>query len=207
MYNSENLHTWDESLPYVQHSYNMSLHSSTRHSPFQVGMGFQPFGPIDVALPLATTQIDSSHVQYETEKSTRFIDWIQHIHQQVHDIFQKTNAKYKWRHDQHRVLHKFQVGDKVTVSLHLQKERLTCPHWNICPLFYGPYIITKVVGRNDFEINTPSFLGLHLVFNVDLLWPYFPPLLNISEIAEKLKPTELNPDCMEQESVDQILDT
>jgi hypothetical protein len=29
MYNSKHPHTWDESLPYVQHSYNWALHSST----------------------------------------------------------------------------------------------------------------------------------------------------------------------------------
>jgi hypothetical protein len=81
MYNSKHPHTWDESLPYVQHSYNRSLHSSTGHIPFQVGLGFQPLGPIDVALPIATTQIDSSHVHYETNKATRFIERIQHIRQ------------------------------------------------------------------------------------------------------------------------------
>jgi hypothetical protein len=34
MYNSKHLCLWDESLPYVQHSYNMALHSSTDHIPF-----------------------------------------------------------------------------------------------------------------------------------------------------------------------------
>jgi hypothetical protein len=34
MYNSKHPHTWDESLPYFQHSYNRALHSSTYHSPF-----------------------------------------------------------------------------------------------------------------------------------------------------------------------------
>jgi hypothetical protein len=34
MYNSNHPHTWDESLPYVQHSYNQTLHSSTNHNPF-----------------------------------------------------------------------------------------------------------------------------------------------------------------------------
>jgi hypothetical protein len=63
------------------------------------------------------------------------------------------------------------------------------------------------VGNNDFELNTPPFLGLHTVFNVDLLRPYFPPLLDTSEIAEQLTPIELNPDCMEQESTNQIVDT
>jgi hypothetical protein len=205
MYNSKHPCTWDESLPYVQHSYNRALHSSTGHNPFQVGLGFQPLGPMDVALPLATTSTDLSPAPPEADKATWFIEQIQHIHQQVQDILQKSNAKYKQRHDQHRVPHKFQVGDKVW--LHLQKERLTGPHWKLRPLRYGSYTITKVVGDNDFELNIPPFLGLHPVFNVALLRPYFPPLLDTSEIAEQLTPTELNPDCMQQASNDQIVDT
>ena len=34
--------------------------------------------------------------------------------------------------------------------------------------------------------NAFEFLGLHLVFNVDLLRPYFPPLLDTSKVVEKL---------------------
>jgi hypothetical protein len=170
-----------------------------------VGLGFQPLGPIDVALPLATAQTESSPDQSAIDKATRFIEWIQHIRQQVQEILQKSNAKYKKRHDKHRVPHQFQVGDKVW--LHLQKEHLTGPHRKLLPLRYGPYTITKVVGSNSFELNTPPFLGLHPVFNVDLLQPYFPPLLDTYEIIEQLTPTDLNPDCMEQASTDQIVDT
>jgi hypothetical protein len=68
MYNSKHPHTWDESLPYVQHNYNRAIHSSTDHNPFQVGLGFQPLGPMDVALPLAATQEDSSHAPTELTK-------------------------------------------------------------------------------------------------------------------------------------------
>jgi hypothetical protein len=117
MYNSKHPHTWDESLPYVQHSYNRALHSSTRHSPFQVGLGFQPLGPIDVALPLAVTSIDSSPAPTEDNKATRLIERIQHIYQQVQDILHNSNDKYKQCHDQHRLPHKFQVGDKVWLHL------------------------------------------------------------------------------------------
>jgi hypothetical protein len=117
MYNSKNPHTWDEILPYVQHSYNRALHSSTDHNPFQVGLGFQPLGPIDVALPLVVTLIDSSLDPTEAKKATRLIERIQHIRQQVQDILQKSNDKYKQRHDQHQVPHKFQVGDKVWLHL------------------------------------------------------------------------------------------
>jgi hypothetical protein len=50
--------------------------------------------------------------------------------------------------------------------------------------FYGSYTITKVMEDNSFELNIPPFLSLHPVFNVDLLRPYFPPLLDTSEVAE-----------------------
>jgi hypothetical protein len=103
------------------------------------------------------------------------------------------------------VPHNFQVGDKVW--LHLQKERHAGPHRNICPLRYGSYTLTKAVGENAFELSIPPFLGLHPVFYVDCLWPYFPPLLDTSDMAEQLTPTELNVDCMEQSRTDQIMDT
>jgi hypothetical protein len=107
MYNSKHPRTWDESLPYVQHSYNRALHSSIDHNPFQVGFGFQPLVPIDVSLPLAVTLTDSSPSPTEAGKETQFIEQIQHIHQQVQDILQKSNDKYKQHHDQHQVPHKF----------------------------------------------------------------------------------------------------
>jgi hypothetical protein len=62
MYNSKHPRTWDESLPYVQNSYNRALHISTSHSPFQVGLIFQPLCPIDIAMPFVATQEDSAHV-------------------------------------------------------------------------------------------------------------------------------------------------
>jgi hypothetical protein len=107
MYNSKHPRTWDESLPYVHHSYNRALHSSISHIPFQVGFGFQPLGPIYVALPLAVTLTNSSPTPIEADKATRFIERIQHICQQVQDILHKSNDKYKQRHDQHRVPDKF----------------------------------------------------------------------------------------------------
>jgi hypothetical protein len=61
------------------------------------------------------------------------------------------------------------------------------------------------MGDNSFELNIPPFLGLHPVFNVDLLRPYFPPLLDTLEIAEQQTPTKLNPNCIQQASSDHIV--
>jgi hypothetical protein len=56
---------------------------------------------MDVVLPLANTQEDSSHAKTEANKATWFIEQIQHIHKQVQAILQKSNAKHKQRHDKH----------------------------------------------------------------------------------------------------------
>jgi hypothetical protein len=61
----------------------------------------------------------------------------------------------------------------------------------------GLYTITKAMGDNAFELNIPPFLGLHPMFNIDLVRPYFRPLLDTSEVAEKLTPTKLNPECLQ----------
>jgi hypothetical protein len=131
--------------------------------------------------------------------------FIEHIRQKVHDILDRANAKYKQWHDQHQVQHNFQVGDKMW--LHLQKECLTGPHHKLRTLRYGPYTITRVLGDNSFELSIPPFLGLHPVFNVDHLWPYFPPLFDTSDMAEQLTPAELNSDYMDQATNDRIMDT
>jgi len=93
-------------------------------------------------------------------------------------------AKYKQRHDQHQVPHKFHVGDKVW--LHLQKECLTRAYQKLRPLRYGPYTSTKAVGNNALEHSIPPFIRLHQVFNVDRRRPSFPPLLDTLEVAEQL---------------------
>jgi hypothetical protein len=74
MYNSKHPCTWDESLPYVQHSYNRSLHNSIGHNPFQVCLGFHPLAPIDIALPIAVAQEESSHAQTEVDRATKFVE-------------------------------------------------------------------------------------------------------------------------------------
>ena len=63
------------------------------------------------------------------------------------------------------------------------------------------------MGDKALELSIPPFLGLHPIFNLDLLHPYFPPLLDTLEVVEQLTPTYLNPNCMEQATIDPIMDT
>ena len=51
--------------------------------------------------------------QYDIDRAEKFIEQIQSIHQMVQEQLEKSQAKYKTRHDKHRVDHSFQVGDEV----------------------------------------------------------------------------------------------
>jgi hypothetical protein len=62
------------------------------------------------------------------------------------------------------------------------------PHEAQATLIWA-FTITKVVGDNFFELSIPPFLGLHPIFNVELLQPYFPPLLDTLKVAKKFSPT------------------
>jgi hypothetical protein len=204
MYNPKHPRTWDESLLYVQHSYNMALHSSTGHSSFQVGLGFQPLGPIDVALPLATIQTDSSHLQSKTNKATRFID----------EFNTSSNRSRRFCRNPMLSASSATINTGYCTSFRLSTNSGYIYRRGVSEGPIGSFAhftmgltLTNVVGSNAFELNTPPFLGLHLVFNVDLLWPYFTPLLDTLKIPEQLTPTDLNLDCMEQASNDWIVDT
>jgi len=59
------------------------------------------------------------------------------------------------------------------------------------------------MGENAFDSSIPPFLNLHLVFNVELFQPYFPPLLDTLDVTEHLSSP---PNYNEQVIVDQIMD-
>ena len=85
-----------------------------------------------------------------------FIERIQLIHQQVQEQLEKSQGKYKERHDKHRVDHKFQEGDEIW--LHISKEIMQGEGKKLKPIHYGPFKILKKVGNNAFQLDFPSYM-------------------------------------------------
>jgi hypothetical protein len=114
-YCSKHPKLWDEQLHYVQHAYNHAMHSSTQRYPFETCLGYFPKSPMDFSF----REVSKEDGQDDVDKAKRFIQRIQQVHQEVQEQLEKSQAKYKVRHDKHQVDHQFQVGDQVW--LHIRK--------------------------------------------------------------------------------------
>lgn len=83
---SKNLKSWDTCLALVEFSYNRSIHSTTRKTPFEVVYGFNPITPLDLA-PLPT----SSRLCFDGKKRA---EQIKALHEQVKRQIEKKNAAF-----------------------------------------------------------------------------------------------------------------
>jgi hypothetical protein len=114
--------------------------------------------------------------QYDIDRAEKFIKQIQSIHQMVQEQLEKSQAKYKTRHDKHRVDHSFQVGDEVW--LYISKERLKGEGKKLKPIRYGPFKIIDKIGNNAFRLDLPPYMQMYAVVNVENLKLYEPPLID-----------------------------
>jgi hypothetical protein len=112
---SEASKTWDENMVYIQHSYNRAVHTSTGKSPFETCFGYFPPSPLDIAYGKQGGVRED--LTGDALRAEFFIEKIRKIHIQVQETLQKSQEKYKARHDQHRKEKSFKVGDKVWLQV------------------------------------------------------------------------------------------
>jgi hypothetical protein len=136
-------------------------------------------------------------------RAEKFIEKIRQIHLQVQETLQKSQEKYKARHDQHRTEKSFKVGDRVW--LQLNKERLQGPGKKIKALRYGPFEILEKVGDNAYRLSLPPYMHIYSVVNVENLKLYEPSMLDQEE--EQVLPSveDLAPDAQAELTEDTVL--
>jgi hypothetical protein len=111
---------------------------------------------------------DTDENEERTEdRAHKFIQRIQQVHQAVIEQLDKIQAQYKSRHDNHRVDHQFQVGDRVWI--HINKERLKGEGKKLNPIRYIPFTILEKSGTNAFHLDLPPYMQIYSVVNVENL--------------------------------------
>ena len=141
----------------------------------------------------------------DMDKAKKFIEQFQMVPQTVQDQLEKSQGKYKERHDKHRQDHKFQGGDEV--FLHINKERLQGEDKRLKPIIYGPFIILEKIGNNAFRLDLPSYMQIYVVVNVDNLRLYEPPFIEDQGENVKIPSIEdFSPEFLDELPQDTILD-
>ena len=141
----------------------------------------------------------------DVDKATKFIEQIQEIHQAVQEQLERIQAKYKERHDKHRVEHSFQLGNQVW--LYINKDIMQGEGKKLKPIRYGPFKILDKIGENAFRLDLPAYMQIYSVVHVENLRLYEPSLIEDPEEQIQLPSIEyLLPEYLNELQEDTVLD-
>jgi hypothetical protein len=158
-----NLKLLEECLPHIEFTYNRSVHSTTKISPFQVVYDFNPRAPIDL-LPLPSSETTCFDASQQSE-------FIFKMHKITKLNTKKMNEKYRIAGSKGQKEVKLESGDLVW--LHLRKERF--PDLRKCKLMFradGPFKILEKINNNAYKLELPPEFGVSSTFNISDLRPY-----------------------------------
>lgn len=153
---------WDKLLGLVEFAINNSYHESIKTTPFSLIYVKPP------KLPIV-----SIHGVDDASPSA-----LEYAHT-VHDLlkFAKqclTDAQQRYKHyaDNKRMHIQFNKDDKILLSTKNLTLKMIGSS-KFMPRFIGPYRIMEQINQVTYRVKLPSELGIHNVFHVSLLKPYF----------------------------------
>ena len=146
---------WAQFLPLAEFAFNSWRNESTKKSPFEVLMGYNP---------KAEWTITSSPVPQVTHR----LEQIQEARDQARLAMRK--AQLGWIKDSKRKQHVYQVGDQVWLDgCNIKTYH---PTTKLAAKCHGPFPIQRVLLPIDYQLTLPEQWKIHDVFHVDLLTPY-----------------------------------
>ena len=159
---------WSELLDLAKFAYNNSLHSSTKHTPFEANYGYHPLDPSSNPNPPHTS----------VPASDEHLRRLRSIHTQLLENL-RSAASTQARYYNRKVLELtdkegnplFKVGDRVW--LNGKNVRRLRPKVKLDQRMLGPFtIIGTTPSPLAFKLDLPpSLSALHPVFHVNLLEP------------------------------------
>ena len=154
-YTNTKQNNWARFLPLAEFAFNSWRNESTKKSPFELLMGYNP---------KAEWTIASSPVPQVTHR----LEQIWEARDQARLAMRK--AQLGWIKDSKRRQHVYQIGDQVwldgcNIKTYHPTAKLTAKR-------HGPFPIQRVLSPIDYQLTLPEQWKIHDVFHVDLLTPY-----------------------------------
>ena len=123
----------------------------------------------------------------------------------MQEQLERSQAKYKARHDKHRIEHSFQVGDQVW--LYISKDKMQGEGKKLKLIRYGPFKILEKIGENTFCLDFLAYMHIYLVVNAENLRLYEYSLIEYPEEKIQLPSIDdLFPEYLNELQEDTVLD-
>lgn len=155
---------WDELLPAAEFAYNSSKSDELQATPFEVDLGWNPRGPLDMLFPT------TSSVESVTELTTLLNAGLADA-RFSHELAKARQAAYS---AQKLAPPAYSVGDRVWLSRSLFKDAVsrTQASDKLGSRRFGPFEIVELVGRNALRLDLPPNMRLHPVVHVAHTTPH-----------------------------------
>jgi hypothetical protein len=153
----KNLKNWEDCLPFIEFSYNRSVHSTTDFSPFEIVYGFNPLTPLDL-LPLPVNE----RISLDGQKNA---EMVKKLHESVRQHIEKKNEQYANKANKGRRQVIFEPGDWVWV--HMRKERFPARRRSkLHPRGDGPFQVLERINDNAYKLDLLGEYNISATFNV-----------------------------------------
>ena len=161
---------WSDWLPFLQHSYNSSVHSATGKSPYFLLYGYEPRGPLDF-LPVGKQGISRSNLL--NHSAEQFATELEVQRDMAKSAITMAQEKAARAFNKNRRTVEFPVGSLVLInphSLHLVDVKGTGKKLMQCRL--GPFVVQEVINPNMYRLSIPDTFSMNPIFNAEHLSAY-----------------------------------
>ena len=146
---------WAHFLSLAEFAFNSWRNESTKKSPFEVLMGYNP-------------RAEWTMVLSPVPQVTHRLEQIQEAQNQASTAMCK--AQLGWIKDKEKKQHVYRKGDQVWLDG--RNIKMYQPTAKLAPKHHGPFPIKWVLSPIDYQLTLPEQWKIHNVFHVDLRTPY-----------------------------------
>jgi putative transposase len=161
---------WDNYLPFAEYAYNSSIHRSTKQTPFELDLGYNPPLPLDLIADLQRPQAKESA---KTLQGREFVERLQRILEVSRDELRDAQDQQMAEANKSRS----PIDPAITAGakVFLDTKDLPVTYANVNPTrrklvhrYIGPYEILRIRG-NAVELDLPNDMMIHDTVNVSRL--------------------------------------
>jgi len=170
---------WCQWLPWAKWCFNISFHTSSKHTPFEIAYGYPP--PQVIPYKSGTTKVGA------VEHRLMDRDKVLLVLKNNLEVAQNRMKQYS---DRKRTERHFEVGGFVYLKLVPYQLQALAPHSydKLQPRYYRPYEIVDKVGLVAYKLKLPTETKIHPVFHVSCLkrhlGPSITPQIELPQVSE-----------------------